>query len=164
MKIRDTRNKAKPRCEMCGETLINVHKGIRKFCRVCVDLRIKIKKNKRWYETNKRYIGDSLKKTRSINVKLREENDKKTKKLKDLSERLKGCLDAKKRILFDMSEGVGKDIKGLYKDTLDYNILSCKECKVKSKVIDCRLIVDKFIRRRECPKCKKRYSTIEVLK
>jgi len=38
-----------------------------------------------------------------------------------------------------------------------------KNCKVKTKVIDSRERERIFVRRRECPKCKKRYNTKEVI-
>lgn len=50
-----------------------------------------------------------------------------------------------------------------YRATLEHNIILCKDCVIRTRIYDCRTIGNTFVRRRECPKCKKRYNTKEVL-
>jgi len=52
-----------------------------------------------------------LKDYKKINLELKKEIKDRDKKLKDLSKRLKVCLDTKKNLLFEMSEKVSEEIK-----------------------------------------------------
>ena len=41
--------------------------------------------------------------------------------------------------------------------------MKCKSCRVETKVVDSRKKSDGVWRRRECPACKTRFSTLEVV-